>query len=147
MVKKIPIISVKIEALSMFLQGVKEIEIARQLNKSRHTITNWKKKYNWDEHFIKLEEETRSKTFDNNEKRKDKLSKIYKAIQMIFVRDLQEGNVKISAMDAIRAIEAEIRLYGLDAQRVETTVEGPVDWIRELKEQKAEEDKVDCGEK
>ncbi|MCH8859444.1 MAG: helix-turn-helix domain-containing protein [Proteobacteria bacterium] len=31
----------------MYLQGVKEIEIARQLRKSRHTITNWKKKYNW----------------------------------------------------------------------------------------------------
>ena len=135
----IPITEAKIEALSMFLQGVTEKEISKQLRKNKNTITAWKKKYNWENHAQKLEEETRKKTFESNEDRKNRLLKICVAVQMAFVKALQEGNVKISAMDAIRAMEAETRLCGLDIQKMEISEEGPVDWIAALKRTEEED--------
>jgi len=140
MVKKIPLTNAKIEALSMYLQGIKEIEIAKQLGKNRHTISNWKQKYNWDEHFRKLEEETRAKNIETNEDRKDRILKIYRAIQVTFVKSLQEGKAEINALDAVRAMQAETRLMGLDIQKIEIPGEdGPVDWIRVLKEAEEED--------
>ena len=141
MSEKLPLTNTnaKIEALSMYLQGIKQEVIAKELRKTRQTIGNWKVKYNWDEHLRRLEEETRLKTFETNEARKDRMLKIHRAIQMTFAKDLREGNAEINAQSAIRSMEIEARLTGLDVQKIEISGDTPTDWIRELKEQEEED--------
>ncbi len=136
MASKIPLTNAKIEALMMHLQGIKQEVIAKEMKKTRQTIGNWKRKYNWDEHVRKLEEETRLKAFETNEQRKDRILKIHRAIQVTFAKELSQGKAEINAMTAIRSMEAESRLTGLDIQRIQISGDSPSDWVKALQEDK-----------
>lgn len=112
--------SVQKDALEQYLQGIPIETIARSLKKNKNTIHTWKKKYGWEKYREDLNHEAKKEVMESNEERKKRLLKIAKGIQGRFVRDLE--NQEIKAMDAIRAMEFEAKLTGLDITRIEADI-------------------------
>lgn len=138
MVKK-PIQQVKIEALTMFLQGIPLITIAKELKKHRKTISNWRDKYKWEERKKEMETREVSLQAESNIERKRRLLRLATAIQGKFVTEMAQAEIK--PMDAIKAMEFEAKISGLDILRVEN-ISGISDQeaIKAAQEAKAEDE-------
>ncbi|HDZ24939.1 MAG TPA: hypothetical protein ENH65_00305, partial [Candidatus Aminicenantes bacterium] len=98
---KRPITQVKIEALTMFLQGITMENIAKELKKHRNTITNWKTKYRWEDRKKEMEDREVKLQSESNIERKRRLLKLATAIQGKFVKELATAEIKPT--DAIKA--------------------------------------------
>ena len=116
MTKK-PINQLKIEALTMFLQGIPLERIAKDLGKHRNTITNWKIKFNWEDRKREMEDREVQLQTESNIERKRRLLKEATAIQAKFFKEIDQAEIKPT--DAIKAMEFEAKVSGLDILRVE----------------------------
>ena len=137
---KRPITQVKIEALTMFLQGITLENIAKELKKHRNTITNWKTKYRWEDRKKDMEDREVKLQSESNIERKRRLLKLATAIQGKFVTELATAEIKPT--DAIKAMEFEAKISGLDILRIEN-ISGISDQeaIKAAQEAKEEDDK------
>jgi len=137
---KRPITQVKIEALTMFLQGITMENIAKELKKHRNTITNWKTKYRWEDRKKEMEDREVKLQSESNIERKRRLLKLATAIQGKFVKELATAEIKPT--DAIKAMEFEAKISGLDILRIEN-ISGISDQeaIKAAQEAKEEDDK------
>ena len=83
--KKKSKIIIEAEALSLFLQGVKIQEIAKQLKRHHKTIGSWRKRYHWDKAKEKVEEIAIQQARETLDERKERMLRIAKAIQGKFI--------------------------------------------------------------
>ena len=139
MTKK-PLQQSKIEALTMFLQGIPLQNIAKELGKHRGTIANWKNKFNWEERKKEMEDREVKLQSESNIERKRRLLKLATAIQGKFVREMETADIKPG--DAIKAMEFEAKISGLDILRIES-ISGISDQeaIKAAQEAKEEDEK------
>lgn len=130
----------KIEALTMFLQGIPLQNIAKELGKHRGTITNWKTKYGWEERKKEMEDRETKLQAESNIERKRRLLKLATAIQGKFVKEIDAADIKPT--DAIKAMEFEAKISGLDILRIEN-ISGISDQeaIKAAQEAKKEDEK------
>lgn len=119
MVTKKKVITLESEALSMYLQGVKIKEIAKQLSKHNKTICLWKKKYNWEEIKEKLNEEAVKNARESLDQRRERMLKIARAMQSNYAKQLYEKKTKVNANEAIKAMDFEAKLEGLMIEKIE----------------------------
>ncbi len=108
---------VKIEALTMFLQGIPLQNIAKELGKHRKTISNWRDKYKWEDRKRGMEDREIQLQAESNRGRKARLLREATAIQARFFKGLDKAEIKPT--DAIKAMEFEAKVSGLDILRVE----------------------------
>jgi len=101
---------IKTEALRLFLEGVSYAQIARRLGLDRKTPMEWAVKGGWIVKRQKLRDETGLKVADNVREMRDRHIKITKAIQAAVINQLREGELKLTAGDALKALEHEARL-------------------------------------
>jgi len=139
MVKK-PAAQVKIEALTMFLQGIPLQNIAKEMGKHRKTISNWRDKFGWEERKKEMEDREVKLQSESNIERKRRLLKLATAIQGKFVREMETADIKPT--DAIKAMEFESKISGLDILRIEN-ISGISDQeaIKAAQEAKEEDEK------
>ena len=98
------------EALRLYLEGVSCSQIARSLETSRQTIMSWVIKGGWKIKRDKLRANTEQKTVDKISEIKDRHVKIAKAIQAQMIKNLQDGNLKVSTTDGLKAMEHEAKI-------------------------------------
>lgn len=114
--------------------------IAKELKKHRNTITNWKTKYRWEDRKKEMEDREVKLQSESNIERKRRLLKLATAIQGKFVKELATAEIKPT--DAIKAMEFEAKISGLDILRIEN-ISGISDQeaIKAAQEAKEEDDK------
>ncbi len=135
-----PLTHIKIEALTMFLQGITLQNIAKELRRHRHTIENWRDKYGWEERKKEMEDREVKLQAESNAGRKTRLLREATAIQAKFFKGIK--TMKIKPTEVIKAMEFEAKLSGLDILRIEN-ISGisDQDAIRAAQEAKDEDGK------
>ena len=112
---------IKKEALDMYLRGIPVTVIGKKLGKNKNTIQNWKKRFNWAQYQEKFEEEQKKQAVETNEERKQRLLKLTKKIQNKFNESLPQQEIKPN--EAIKAMEFESRLIGLEETKIKVEMD------------------------
>jgi len=132
-------------ALDLYLQNHTLTEIGSQVKKTRQTILNWIKKFNWDEQRETLRKESVKKKHESNEEAKQRLIKVYKNIVTKGHNQMVNGDINVSLGDVVRAGEAESKLRGLDVLKIEGKIETQltaIDMVEVAKEAKEMREKL-----
>jgi hypothetical protein len=97
------------EAMRLYLEGVKEAEIARRLKVSRQSVWIWRIEGGWEYRRAQITKDT-DKIYDSVKEMKERHIKIARAIQGLMVKKIQEGELKISTSDGLKAMEHEAKI-------------------------------------
>lgn len=127
--------TVKAEALRLYLEGVPNSKIAIKLGINRSSVIEWAAKGGWKIKRDKLNENTQQSVIDNVRATKERIAKVFKGVQAYGIKAIQQGDIKVTAGDVIRAAEAEARLTMPETYQ-NSEFPDVVELLRQAKEEK-----------
>jgi len=114
--------------------------ISKDLGISKTTIYEWLRKYNWKGRAEAIQQKVNEQLDETITDIKKRQRQIIKATLAKYVKDLQEGNVNVSASEIERIMRHELLLSGEATERVEEQIDivGLLNKVRKFKKKKNE---------